>query len=362
MRRARSPIVLAALLGAALAPSPGSAQPAPAAPDLFAIEQLDALLAPIALYPDAVLAPLLMAASDPLQVVQAARWVAQPEHASLTGDALTDALVGQDWDPDVKALAPFPGLLRLLDENLAWTMQLGYAVTDQTDAVLDSVRRLRRQALATGALADGGPFVVGRTGAAVTIAPADAAAVALPAYDPTAAYGAWPYSSVAPVRLGSVPTGTVAVPQALRGLAGIAWGSFEVVLNVKNWNAVNGDRPPVTLSVWHPHPVYAVTGRTDVSLGALPLPPAGPVGRPAPPSGIPANAIGRTTVAVAAELVRHAAARRSAAMTALPPAAAHAGTTGARPVALRLAPLPAHVETVRASALADIGAGAQAAQ
>lgn len=341
----------------------GASAAVPSAPDVFAIEQLDSLLAPIALYPDAVLAPLLMAATDPLPLVMAARWVAQPDHATLTGDALVTALADQDWDPDVKALAPFPAVLRMLDGNLGWTMQLGYAMANQPAAVLDSIQRLRRQAIATGALGDGPGFTLHRAGAAVEIDAAGDGTITVPNTDPAAAYGPWPYAAVSPTHLRAGEAAAVTVPAALRDLAGIAWTRGEVVLDVKSWNAVNGDRPPVSLAVWHPRQVYAVIGRVDASLDARPLPPSGPVGRPARPSGIPANAIGRTVVTVAADLVRRPAPQSPGVAAALHQAiitSSRPGATGAQAAALRLAPLPAHVETLKANALSDVGVGAQA--
>lgn len=353
MRVARLRILPAAMFAAAMIPAQEEAPP-----PVFALAQLDALLAPVALYPDPVLAPLLMAAGDPLQIVLAARWAAVPDHARLTGDALAEALTGQDWDPDVKALASYPGLLAMLNRNLAWTMQVGYAVSDQEAAVLDSVRRLRRQAITTGALQDGGTVALHRTGEAVALAPADAAQVTLPDTDPAATYGAWPYHDAAPVRLPGIGLKPASVPETLRNLTAIDWGAGEIRINVKAWNAANPDQPPVTLSVWHPHPVYAVIGRVDVSLGATPRAPAGPVGPPAPPSGIPADAIGRRMVSLPEHLVRQPAAPAS---LAAEPATA-AVPAGASPTALLLAPLPARIETARANALSDIDAGAEAAQ
>jgi hypothetical protein len=113
-------------LHALAAPSPVSvAAPAPAQP--FNAEQLDALLASIALYPDELLTQLLMAATFPLEVVAAARWVEDPAHKSLTGDALVKALEAEPWDPSVKSLVPFPVVLATLNDNLPWLQQLGYA-------------------------------------------------------------------------------------------------------------------------------------------------------------------------------------------------------------------------------------------
>ena len=361
------PIPPGAVAAAAIPPAPGvapaGAVSVPAQADVFAIQQLDALLAPIALYPDALLAPLLMAATDPLAVVMAARWAARPEHGALDGDALAAALAAEDWDPEVKALAAAPATLRLLDDNLGWTVQLGYAVANQTAAVLDSVQRLRRQAIAVGTLAGTDQVTVRHVGLAVVIeAPHGAAPVT---GDPATAFGAWPYPGVAPVRLASADLPAVtSAPAGLHDLVAFSWLTNEITVNVKAWNAANADRPPISSASWHPRPVAAMTGSVDAGLGARLLPPPGPVGRPTAPSGIPANAIGRQTVTVAAALVRRPAAPAARIVLAaahMPPPAVHAGPVGAaQPIALHLAPLPAHLETARASALADVTSGADA--
>ncbi len=349
------------------APSPASSAAAAAQPaDVFAIEQLDALLAPVALYPDAVLAPLLMAATDPLAVVMAARWLARPDHGALGGDALASALAAEDWDPEVKALAAMPAVLRLLDDNLGWTVQLGYAVTNQTAAVLDSVQRLRRQAIAVGTLAGSDQVTVRHLGLAVVIEAPHGATP--PLGDPATAFGAWPYPGVAPVHLTAAdpPAAPLPLPPSmLSNLARFSWANGEIEVNVKAWNAANADRPPIFSALWRPRQVAAMAGSVDAGLGARLLPPPGPVGRPAAPSGIPANAIGRQTVTVAAALVRRPlppTPRATLAAGHTSPPAVHAGPVGAaQPIGLHLAPLPAHIETARATALSDVTAGAEAA-
>jgi hypothetical protein len=363
------PIPPGAVAAAAIPPAPGlstaAAASAPAPADVFAIQQLDALLAPIALYPDALLAPLLMAATDPLAVVMAARWAARPDHGALSGDALAAALAAEDWDPDVKALAAAPAVLRLLDDNLGWTVQLGYAVANQTAAVLDSVQRLRRQAISVGTLAGTDQVTVRYIGLAVVIETPHGTAPAMG--DPATTFGTWPYAGVAPVRLPTPDLPAVSsTPAALHDLASFSWLTNEITVNVKAWNAANADRPPISSAIWHPRQVAAMAGSVDAGLGARLLPPPGPVGRPAAPSGIPANAIGRQTVTVAASLVRRPVTPSSAhvalAAAHVPPLAMHAGPVGAaQPIALHLAPLPAHLETARASALSDVTSGADAA-
>ena len=124
----------------------------PEAPAIFKAEQLDQLLAPIALYPDALLAQILMAATYPLEVVKADRWLQDPSHANLRGDRLAEAIEAETWDPSVKSLVPFPQILRIMSQELDWTEQLGNAVVVQQPDVMDAVQRLRHEAAAAGTL------------------------------------------------------------------------------------------------------------------------------------------------------------------------------------------------------------------
>jgi hypothetical protein len=136
----------------AQATPPPAAAPQPTSGQSFNAEQLDALLAPIALYPDDLLTQVLMASTFPLEVVTAARWVEEPAHKSLSGDALAKALEAEPWDPSVKSLVPFPVVLATMNSNLSWLQQLGYAVATQQADVFASVQRLRRQAQANDKL------------------------------------------------------------------------------------------------------------------------------------------------------------------------------------------------------------------
>src|SRR4029453_9570503 len=134
------------------APPPGSAASCRAAPQAnpFTAEQLDQLTAPIALYPDQLVAQVLMAATYPLEVVQAARFI--KDNASLKGDALNEKLKQYDWDDAVKSLVTFPQVLSMMDSKLDWTQKLGDAFLAQQKDVLDSVQRLRQRAQASGNL------------------------------------------------------------------------------------------------------------------------------------------------------------------------------------------------------------------
>ena len=141
-------VLLAALLvlpGGVFAQSPEKA-PSKA----FSQEQLDQLLAPIALYPDDLLTQLLMASTYPLEVAKASSWVKQ--NKDLKGDALTKALEKQEWDPSVKSLVNFPQVLQMMDDKLDWTQKLGDAFLAQQKDVLDTVQKLRQKAYETGNL------------------------------------------------------------------------------------------------------------------------------------------------------------------------------------------------------------------
>src|SRR5271165_17667 len=124
----------------------------PATAQGYSAEQLDALLASIALYPDDLLTQLLMASTFPLEVVAAERWVDDPAHKSLTGDALVKALQAEPWDPSVKSLVPFPVVLATMNSNLTWLQQLGYAFATQQADTFAAVQRLRRLAQANDKL------------------------------------------------------------------------------------------------------------------------------------------------------------------------------------------------------------------
>ena len=136
--------IIAVLVALSLAmPAPLSAQPAPPPPaaPLFTAPQLDQLLAPVALYPDDLLQQILIASTYPLEVVEAWRWRQSPENAALAGDVLAAALASQDWDPSVKALVPFPGVLQMMNDRLDWMQQLGDAFLAHQGDVMDKIGR-----------------------------------------------------------------------------------------------------------------------------------------------------------------------------------------------------------------------------
>ena len=165
---------------------PQTAQQAPqgqTAKDLFPAAQIEQLAAPIALYPDALLAQILMASTYPLDIVQAARW--QEKNKGLQGEALEKAADKQSWDPSVKALVFFPSVLKYMNENLDWTQDLGDAVLGQRDDVMDAVQRLRREAEKAGTLKTTEQQRVETSGDTIIVQPADPKVVYVPSYNPS---------------------------------------------------------------------------------------------------------------------------------------------------------------------------------
>jgi hypothetical protein len=167
----------------------------------YTAEQLDQMLAPIALYPDSMLSQMLMAATYPLEVVEAARW--SKANPSLKGDAAVDAVKDKDWDVSVKSMVAFPQQLAQMNDHLDWTQKLGDAMLAQQGDVADSIQRLRAKAKAAGNLNSGPQQTVTTQGSGdnvqYVIAPTDPQVVYVPSYNPTWAYGAWPYPAYPPV-------------------------------------------------------------------------------------------------------------------------------------------------------------------
>jgi hypothetical protein len=157
-------------------------------------EQLQQLVAPIALYPDSLVAQILAASTFPEQVVEADRWV--QAHPELKGEALGQAVDQQLWDPSVKALAAFPSVLGNMDKNLSWTSSLGDAYYNQEQDVMDAVQGMRQKAQQAGNLESTPQQVVTTQGSTIVIEPASPEIVYVPAYDPWIVYGgpivAWP--------------------------------------------------------------------------------------------------------------------------------------------------------------------------
>lgn len=167
----------------------------------FKPEELDQILAPIALYPDALLSQVLMAATYPLEVVEAARW--SKANPSLKGDAAVAAVKDKNWDVSVMSLTAFPQVLVQLDDHLDWTQKLGDAMIGQEQDVADSIQRLRAKAADAGNLKSGKEQTVAFQGSGddrmIVIEQADPNVIYVPAYNPSWAYGSWPYPAYPPV-------------------------------------------------------------------------------------------------------------------------------------------------------------------
>jgi hypothetical protein len=195
-------MLLAAVLAFGLAgcvienPAPGAARnPQPGA--AFSQEQLDQMLAPIALYPDSLLSQMLMAATYPLEIVEAARW--SRANPGYQGDDAVRAVQQYAWDPSVKSLVAVPRILEMMDRKLEWTEDLGDAFLSQPAQVMDTIQKLRRRAYAAGYLRPGDEISVQSSAQFIYIEYTDPEAIFVPYYDPTIVYGTWWWPDYPPV-------------------------------------------------------------------------------------------------------------------------------------------------------------------
>src|ERR1700726_2903910 len=150
-------------------------------------QELQQLVAPIALYPDALVAQILAAATYPAEIVEADRWM--QSHSNLKGEELAKEVDKQSWDPSVKALAQFPSVLENMDKNLSWTSSLGDAYANQQQDVTDAVQTLREQAHKNGHLESNEQEKVTTQGNTIVIEPANPEVVYVPQYNPWLVYG-----------------------------------------------------------------------------------------------------------------------------------------------------------------------------
>lgn len=215
--------------------------------------QLDQLMAPIALYPDALLSQVLMASTYPEDVAAAAAW--SKSNPTFSGDAATKAVAGQPWDPSVQSLAAFPSVLDMMGRQPQWVQSIGDAFLDQPNDVMDSVQRLRLQAQKAGSLktTEQQKVVTQTTGGTtvVQIVPANPQIVYVPAYNPTVVYGAWPYPAYPPAYY-PPPPGSVFATALVAGIGfglgvaavnslwgGVNWNNNNVNINVNRYNNIN---------------------------------------------------------------------------------------------------------------------------
>jgi len=257
-------------------------------------DQLEQLVAPIALYPDALVAQVLAASTYPSQIVEADRWL--QANPGLQGQALADAADQQPWDPSIKALVQFPSVLANMDQNLSWTQSLGDAYYNQPQDVMNAIQVMREKARAAGNLNNTSQEVVETNGPEIVIAPANPEIVYVPVYDPWLVYGpsvpVWPGFVFGSVWVGR-PYFGFGFGVNIGFWRGFGWGWPHWDLNWRE-RRVYYDRAP-----WVPrgpaffnHRVYANTGyrggRPEAYHGA----PTGPnrveAGRPAEPNRAPA--------------------------------------------------------------------------
>jgi len=205
-------------------PAPGAGPGGATDSAPLSTSQLNALVAPIALYPDALVAQILSAATFPDQVAIADYWVQQ--HKGLTGSSLVQAVNNETWSPSVKALTAFPSVLHNMAQNLSWTSSLGEAYHNQGAAVMKAVQALRAQAKAAGTLKSSAQLTVtDPSPGLIEITPANPQVVYVPEYNPAVIYGepyVWPgYTAADVVAADAIGFGTGI---AVGALMGSAWG------------------------------------------------------------------------------------------------------------------------------------------
>jgi hypothetical protein len=187
-------LLLAAVPGGFAYQADQSASQPPAQAAKQSPEELQQLVAPVALYPDALVSQIVAGATYPTEIVQADRWM--QEHSNLKGKELANEVDKQPWDPSIKALAQFPSVLANMDKNLSWTSALGEAYVNQPQDVMAAVQVMRSRAQQSGNLKNNQQEKVRTEGQTIIIEPADPEVVYVPTYDPWIAYGAplvvWP--------------------------------------------------------------------------------------------------------------------------------------------------------------------------
>lgn len=229
--------------------------------------ELSQILAPIALYPDALLAQILMAATYPLEVVEAQRWLDNPQNAALRGDQLAAALNQQKWDPSVKSLVPFPQVISMLDKNLEWTEALGDAFMDDEDMVMDTVQQLRAQAQAAGTLNSSGQQNISVIDREIIIEPVNPQTIYIPYYNPSIVYGNWVYPDYPPYYF-QQPRGVVYSNSFVGFGSGITviptywgwnrwdWNRRRIYIDNDRYRRINHNRPPVSVDIWRHDPSH----------------------------------------------------------------------------------------------------------
>ena len=207
--------------------SPQAAAPAEA--PKISPDQLDSLVAPIALYPDPLLAQTLAASTYPLEIIQLQQWMGK--HKDLKDKALADAVQKQPWDPSIQSMAAFPDVVKLLAESIQWTSELGNAFLAQQSDVMDAVQRMRNKAQSKGNLKSTEQMTVEtkvvESKQVIVIEQSKPDVVYVPSYNPTVVYGAPPpayaYPPVAYPPPGYYAAG-MAISFGVGMMMGAAWG------------------------------------------------------------------------------------------------------------------------------------------
>jgi hypothetical protein len=206
--------------------SPASDAPAPkATPD-----QLDSLVAPIALYADPLLAQTLVASTYPLELIQLQQWL--EKNKGLKDKALADAVAKQPWDPAIQSMAAFPDVVKRLGDDIQWTTDLGNAFLDQQADVMEAVQRMRKKAQGTGALATSEQQKVETQvvdqKTVIVVQPTNPEVIYVPTYNPTVVYGppVYPYPPVyyPPPPPPGAYFATAAISFGVGMAMGAAWG------------------------------------------------------------------------------------------------------------------------------------------
>ena len=238
-------------LHAQTTPAPSARPPTPAAsaqPSQGAMtqDQLDSLVAPIALYPDQLLVQTLMASTYPLDVVEASRFV--KANKELKGDAMVKAAEQKNWDPSVQSLTAYPQVLEMMNDKLEWMQQLGDAVLADEAKVMETVHRLRKKASDAGNLKSSEQQKVVVQEKAIIIEPAQPQTVYVPTYNPAVVYGTWWAPSYPPYYwppppyyypgyafgAAAVGFGVGLAVGAAWGWAGANWGGNNINIDVNN--------------------------------------------------------------------------------------------------------------------------------
>lgn len=218
-------------------------------------DQLDSLVAPIALYPDPLLSQVLVASTYPLEVIQLQQWL--EKNKSLKGDALAQAAKKQDWDPSIQAMAVLPDVVKQLAENIKWTTDLGNAFLAQQGDVMDAVQRMRKKAKDAGNLKSTEQQKVEtkvvESKQVIVVQPSSPEVIYVPSYNPTVVYGppVYPYPPIAYPSPGYYAAG-MAVSFGVGMMVGAAvsggwgwgcgWGHNDVTVNRNNTFVNNSNR------------------------------------------------------------------------------------------------------------------------